>query len=111
MAQAVTKVINKLQREVTSMRGIGEYHESFIDFLIVLMSISTLTTCWLIANLAGPIIRFLRHKRNKSDMHYNIYGINTSNFSEIITMWHKAYNYAGPIVYVKDQTKVAELIE
>ncbi len=45
MAQAVTKVINKLQREVTSMRGIGEYHESFIDFLIMLMSISTLAIC------------------------------------------------------------------
>src|SRR5581483_8086629 len=69
MAQAVTKVIDKLQRGVTSMRGIGEYHKSFIDFLIVLMSISTLATRWLTANLAGPTIRFLRHKRNKSDMH------------------------------------------
>ena len=87
MAQAVTKVIDKLQCGVTSMRGIGEYHESFIDFLIVLMSVSTLVTRWLTANLAGPTIRFLRHERNKSDMHYyNIYGINPSSFSGIITI-------------------------
>ncbi len=45
MAQTVTKVIDKLQWEITSMRGIGEYHESFIDFLIMLMSISTLAIC------------------------------------------------------------------
>ncbi|CAB4473950.1 unnamed protein product [Rhizophagus irregularis] len=111
MAQAVTKVIDKLQRGVTSMRGIGEYHESFIDFLVVLMSISTLATRWLTANLAGPTIRFLRHKRNESDIYYNIYGINTSSFPDIITMWRKAYDYAGPTICAKDQTKVAELIE
>lgn len=33
-----------MQRVVTSMREIGEYHKSFINFLIVLMSISTLAT-------------------------------------------------------------------
>ncbi|GES81354.1 hypothetical protein GLOIN_2v1844827 [Rhizophagus clarus] len=53
MTQAVTKVINKLQCGVTFMRGIGEYHESFIDFLVVLIFISTLATCWLIVNLAN----------------------------------------------------------
>ncbi|CAI2169385.1 2835_t:CDS:2 [Funneliformis geosporum] len=56
MAQAVMKIIDKIQRGVTFMRGIGEYHESFINFLIVLMSISTLATCWLTANLAGLTI-------------------------------------------------------
>ncbi|CAI2201421.1 3907_t:CDS:2, partial [Funneliformis geosporum] len=56
MAQAIMKVIDKMQRSITTMRGIGEYHEGFIDFLIVLMSISTLATCWLTANLARPTI-------------------------------------------------------
>ncbi|RIB13069.1 hypothetical protein C2G38_2041274 [Gigaspora rosea] len=80
MAQAITKVIDKLQRGVTSMRGIGKYHESFIDFLIVFMSISTLATRWLTANLAGPTIRFLRYKRNEPDIDYDIYGIKYINF-------------------------------
>ncbi|CAG8727423.1 18681_t:CDS:2, partial [Gigaspora rosea] len=44
-------------------------------------------------------------------MDYDIYEINISNFSEIIAMWHTAYNYDGPTVCAKDQTKVAELIE
>ncbi|CAI2178867.1 7808_t:CDS:2 [Funneliformis geosporum] len=111
IGQSITKVIDKMQRDITTMRGIGEYHESFIDFLIVLMSISTLATRWLTANLAGPTIRFLRRKRNESDIYYNIYGINTSSFSDIITIWREAYNYAGPTICAKDQTKVAELIE
>ncbi|CAI2197973.1 3908_t:CDS:1, partial [Funneliformis geosporum] len=34
-----------------------------------------------------------------------------SSFSDIITIWREAYNYAGPIICAKDQTKVAELIE
>ncbi|RIB17834.1 hypothetical protein C2G38_2037407 [Gigaspora rosea] len=111
IAQAITKVIDKLQCGITSMRGIGEYHGSFVDFLIVLMSISTLATRWLTANFAGPTIRFLRSKRNDPDMDYNIYGINISNFLEVIAMWRTAYNYNSPMVYAKDQTKVAELIE
>ncbi|RIB08291.1 hypothetical protein C2G38_361024 [Gigaspora rosea] len=111
MAQAITKVIDKLQRGETSMRGIGKYHESFIDFLIVFMSISTLATRWLTANLAGPTIRFLRYKRNELDIDHDIYGINISIFSDIIAMCRKAYNYNGPTVCAKDQTKVAELIE
>ncbi|CAG8752858.1 45671_t:CDS:2, partial [Gigaspora margarita] len=82
MAQAITKVIDKLQ-----------------------------STRWLTANLAGPTIRFLRYKRNEPDINYDIYGINISIFSDIIAMWHKAYNYNGPTVCAKDQTKVAELIE
>ncbi|CAI2197857.1 3973_t:CDS:2, partial [Funneliformis geosporum] len=61
MAQAVTKVIDKMQCGITTMRGIGEYHESFIDFLIVLISISTLAihiiTIWREAyNYAGHTI-------------------------------------------------------
>ena len=43
MAQAVTKVFDKMEYGVTSMRGIGQYNESFVNFLIVLMSISTLS--------------------------------------------------------------------
>ena len=95
MAHAVTKVIDKLQRGVTSMRGIGEYHESFIDFLVVLMSISTLATRWLTANLAGPTIRFLRHKRNESDIYYNIYGINNNieNRTEYILKAFDRFDY------------------
>ncbi|CAG8729303.1 4067_t:CDS:2 [Cetraspora pellucida] len=111
MAQAITKVINKMQYRVASMRTIGKYHKSFIDFLIVFMSISTLATCWLTANFAGPTIQFLQYKRNKPDKNYNIYGINISSFSDIVTIWHKAYNYNGPTICAKDQTKVAELIK
>jgi hypothetical protein len=91
MSQAVTKVIDKLQRGATFMRGIGKYHVSFIDFLIVLIFSGTLATRWLTVNLDGPTIRFLRHKRNESDTFYNIYGINPSRFSDIIAMWRKAY--------------------
>ncbi|CAI2190724.1 6412_t:CDS:2, partial [Funneliformis geosporum] len=34
MARAVTKVLDKIEYEVTSIRGIRQYNESFVDFLI-----------------------------------------------------------------------------
>ncbi|CAG8727546.1 14906_t:CDS:2, partial [Gigaspora margarita] len=44
-------------------------------------------------------------------MDYDIYRINISNFSEVIAIWHTAYNYNSSTVCAKDQTKVAELIK
>lgn len=43
MAQIVTKVLDKIEHGVTLMCEIREYNESFIDFLIMLMSISILS--------------------------------------------------------------------
>jgi hypothetical protein len=111
MAQAVTKILDKMERGVTSMRGIGQYNENFVDFLIILMSISTLSVRWITANIAGPTIRFLRKKRNENDGIFDIYGINPCIFKELIKIWRLAYNYYGPTVCAKDQTKVAEMIE
>jgi hypothetical protein len=111
MAQAVTKILDKIERGVTTMRGISQYNESFVDFLIVLMSISTLSVRWIISNLAGPTIRLVRKKRNEDYGFFNVYGINSSVLAELITIWRSAYNYYGPTICAKDQTKVAELIE
>ncbi|CAB4445007.1 unnamed protein product [Rhizophagus irregularis] len=111
MAQAVTKVLDKMERGVTSMRGIGQYNECFVDFLIILMSISTLSARWITANLAGPTIRFVRKQRNENNEVSNLYGINFCVFEELIAIWRTAYNYYGPTVCAKDQTKVAEMVE
>ena len=62
-------------------------------------------------NLAGPTIRFLQQVRNQSDNSFDLLGINTSNFSELISKWRCAYNYMGPTICAKDQTKIAEMIE
>ncbi|CAG8852636.1 8953_t:CDS:1, partial [Gigaspora margarita] len=110
MAQSVTKVLDKMERNVTTMRGI-QYNETFVDFLIVLISISTLAIRWITLNLAGPTIRFLRQIRNKSNNSFDLLGINVSNFSKLINNWRCAYNYSGPVICAKDQTKIAEMIE
>ena len=36
IAQSVTKVLDKIEHNVTTMRGI-QYNETFIDFLVVLI--------------------------------------------------------------------------
>ncbi|EXX61378.1 hypothetical protein RirG_171690 [Rhizophagus irregularis DAOM 197198w] len=87
MAQAVTKVLDKMECEVTSMRGIGKYNET------------------------GATIQFLRKKRNEDSQEFNIHGINPCVFEELIAIWRTAYNYNGPTICAKDQTKVAEMIE
>jgi len=110
MAQSVTKVLDKIERNVTTMRGI-QYNKTFVDFLVVLISISTLAVRWITLNLAGPTIRFLQQVRNQSDNSFDLLGINTSNFSELISKWRCAYNYMGPTICAKDQTKIAEMIE
>ncbi|CAG8843708.1 20737_t:CDS:2, partial [Gigaspora margarita] len=76
MAQSVTKVLDKIECNITTMHGI-QYNETFVDFLIVLISIR----------------------------------INVSNFSKLINNWRCAYNYSGPVICAKDQTKIAEMIE
>ena len=42
MAQSVTKVLDKIECNVTTIRGI-QYNETFVDFLVILISISILT--------------------------------------------------------------------
>ena len=59
MAQSVTKVLDKIERNVTTMRGI-QYNDTFVDFLVVLISISTLAVRWITLNLVGLTIRFLQ---------------------------------------------------
>lgn len=66
--------------------------------LLMLISISTLATHWLTANLAGPTIRFIRHKRNELDMYYSTYV-----FQILLHCSVKVYNYAGPTICAKDQ--------
>ena len=110
MAQSVTKALDKMERNVTTMRGI-QYNETFVDFLVVLISISTLAVRWMTLNLAGPTIRFLQKVRNYSENSYDLLGINTSNFYELISKWRCAYDYMEPTVCAKDQTKIAEMIE
>ncbi|GET03185.1 hypothetical protein GLOIN_2v1811542 [Rhizophagus clarus] len=110
MAQSVTKVLDKIECNVTTMRGI-QYNETFVDFLVVLISISTLAVRWITLNLAGPTIRFLQKVRNHSENSYGLLGINTSNFYELNSKWRCAYDYMGPTICAKDQTKIAEIIE
>ncbi|CAG8795694.1 17903_t:CDS:2, partial [Gigaspora rosea] len=90
MAQAVTKLLDKMERGVTSMRGIVR---------------------WITTNLAGPTIRLICKKRNENNEFFDVHGINSSVFAELITIWRSAYNYYGPTICAKDQTKVAEMIE
>ncbi|CAG8693644.1 16436_t:CDS:1, partial [Dentiscutata heterogama] len=110
MAQAVTKVLDKMECNITTMRGI-QYNETFVDFLVVFISISTLAIQWIILNLAGLTIRFLQQVRNKSDNSFDLLEINFLNFPELINKWQCVYNYLGPIICAKDQTKIAEMIE
>src|SRR5439155_25843019 len=79
IAQSVTKVLDKMERNVTTMRGI-QYNETFVDFLVILISISTLAVRWITLNLAGPTIRFLRKIRNKNNTNFDLLGINVDNF-------------------------------
>ncbi|CAI2166583.1 1982_t:CDS:2, partial [Funneliformis geosporum] len=111
MTQAVTKILDKMERRVTSICGISQYNESFVDFLIVLISISILSVRWIITNLAGLTVRLIRKKRNEGNGFFNIHEINSNVIVELITIWQSTYNYYSPTIYAKDQTKVAEIIE
>ncbi|CAG8821617.1 39858_t:CDS:10, partial [Gigaspora margarita] len=42
MAQSVTKVLDKMEHNVTTMHGI-QYNETFVDFLVVLISITVIS--------------------------------------------------------------------
>lgn len=84
---------------------------TFVDFLVILISISTLAVRWITFNLAGSTIRFLQKVRNYSENSCDLLGINTSNFYESISKWRCAYDYMEPTICAKDQTKIAEMIE
>ena len=86
IAQAVTKVLDKMKYEVISMCRIGQYNESFVNFLIVLMSISTLSVQWIITNLAGSTIWLVCKKKNENNRFFNIHRINSNVFAELITI-------------------------
>lgn len=49
--------------------NVGRY-DSFADFLIVLILISTLSVRWITANLAGLTIRFIRKKKEMKIMKF-----------------------------------------
>jgi hypothetical protein len=111
MAMAVTKVLDKMERRITTTRGIGKYQDDFVDFLVVLMSISSLAVKWITTNIAGPSIRFFRKVHSNTTSSINILGLNTKEYETMITTWRAAFNYTGPILCAKDQTKVSEMIE
>ena len=84
VAQSVTKVLDKIERNITIICEI-QYNETFVDFFVVLILINTFTVRWIILNLTGLIIRFLQYLWNKSNDFFDFLRINISNFNELIS--------------------------
>src|SRR5205823_14090678 len=56
-------------------------------------------------------IRFFQKVHSNTILFTNILGLNTEEYKPMITAWQVAFNYTGPILCAKDQTKVSEMIE